>query len=57
MITFDNDATIFFKQPISGTLMALALLSLAYPAIRGVIRRAKLKRAAPLIARKNGERL
>jgi putative tricarboxylic transport membrane protein len=56
MITFDNDATIFFKQPISGTLMALALLSLAYPAIRGVIRRAKLKRAAPLIARENGER-
>lgn len=45
MITFENDWTVFFRQPISGTLMALALLSLAYPGIRGAIGRAKARRA------------
>lgn len=50
MITFHNDWTIFFKQPISGTLMGLALLSLAYPAIRGALARLRARRSglAPL---------
>ena len=31
MLSFDNDWTIFFRSPISGTLMALAGLALIYP--------------------------
>lgn len=31
MLSFDNDWTIFFRSPISGTMMALAALALLYP--------------------------
>lgn len=31
MLSFDNDWTIFFRSPISGTLMSLAGLALVYP--------------------------
>jgi putative tricarboxylic transport membrane protein len=34
MITFHNDPRVFFLSPISGTLMGLSLLSLAYPIVR-----------------------
>lgn len=31
MLSFDNDWTIFFRSPISGTMMGLAALALLYP--------------------------
>lgn len=34
MISFDNDWTVFFTRPISGPIMALGLLTLAYPVFR-----------------------
>ena len=34
MISFDNDWTIFFRNPISGTLMTLAILALSYPVLK-----------------------
>jgi putative tricarboxylic transport membrane protein len=34
MISFSNDWTIFFTRPVSGPLMVLGLLTLAYPAFR-----------------------
>jgi putative tricarboxylic transport membrane protein len=33
MISFQNDWTIFFRRPISGTVMALAVVALAVPFI------------------------
>ncbi|TAL77976.1 MAG: hypothetical protein EPN75_12090 [Beijerinckiaceae bacterium] len=46
MITFHNDWTIFFQQPISASLMGAALLSLAIPAIRAGFGRIKPRRRA-----------
>ncbi|HET8585159.1 MAG TPA: hypothetical protein VFM89_05425, partial [Casimicrobiaceae bacterium] len=34
MIAYQNDWTIFFTRPISGTIMALTALALLYPAFR-----------------------
>jgi putative tricarboxylic transport membrane protein len=34
MIAYQNDWTIFFTRPISGTVMALTVLALLYPALR-----------------------
>jgi putative tricarboxylic transport membrane protein len=34
MVSFDNDWTVFFTRPISGTVMALAVLSLVVPMVR-----------------------
>ncbi|RXF70963.1 tripartite tricarboxylate transporter permease [Hansschlegelia zhihuaiae] len=45
MITFHDDWTIFFRQPLSGTLMGLALLSLAFPLLRDLLTR--LSRSKP----------
>lgn len=39
MISFDNDWTIFFKSPISGTLMTLAILALLYPLFKQLVGR------------------
>ena len=36
MVSFDNDWTVFFTRPISGAVMALALLSLVLPAMRAM---------------------
>src|SRR5690348_13862048 len=38
MIAYQNDWTIFFTRPISGTVMALTALALLYPAMRYVRR-------------------
>jgi putative tricarboxylic transport membrane protein len=38
MIAYQNDWTIFFTRPISGTVMALTAAALLYPAIRYVRR-------------------
>ena len=50
MITFHGDWTIFFKQPLSGSLMALALLSLAFPMMRNLFGRFSRAKAKPLNA-------
>ena len=36
MVSFDNDWTVFFTRPISGVVMALAVLSLVLPAMRAM---------------------
>jgi putative tricarboxylic transport membrane protein len=36
MVSFDNDWTVFFTRPISGTVMALAVLSLVIPMLRAL---------------------
>ena len=41
MISFNNDWTVFFTRPISGTVMAVAILTLVYPVFRHLRRRAK----------------
>jgi putative tricarboxylic transport membrane protein len=46
MVSFDNDWTVFFTRPISGTIMALAILSLVFPLVRHQLRRRKLARTA-----------
>lgn len=40
MISFGNDWTVFFTRPISGTIMALAILSLVYPLLRHLRKKA-----------------
>src|SRR5690606_8606633 len=39
MITYDNDWTVFFTRPISGTVMALVGISLVYPLLQKTFRR------------------
>lgn len=40
MISFGNDWTVFFTRPISGTIMAIAVLTIAYPIFRQLKKRA-----------------
>ncbi|HSO05830.1 MAG TPA: tripartite tricarboxylate transporter permease [Pelomicrobium sp.] len=56
MVSYDNDWTIFFTRPISGTIMALAILSLVFPLVRHRLRRRKFARAAEagMFARRQG---
>lgn len=46
MLSFDNDWTIFFRSPISGTMMACAALALLYPAVKELVGRKRLLGAA-----------
>ncbi|MGH8802275.1 MAG: hypothetical protein ACREX6_08280, partial [Casimicrobiaceae bacterium] len=46
MIAYQNDWTIFFTRPISGVVMALTLLALAFPALRALRHRWRVRRAA-----------
>jgi len=39
MISFGNDWTVFFTRPISGTIMAIAILTIVYPVFRQYLRR------------------
>ena len=39
MIASNNDWTVFFKGPISGTLMAASILALSYPLVRELLSR------------------
>ena len=41
MISFGNDWTVFFTRPISGTIMAVALLTIVYPIFRQMRNRGK----------------
>lgn len=39
MVSHNNDWTVFFTRPISGSVLALAAIGLVYPALRGLLRR------------------
>lgn len=45
MISFSNDWTVFFSRPISGPIMALAILTLIYPVFRHMRHRSKMRKA------------
>jgi putative tricarboxylic transport membrane protein len=45
MVSFNNDWTVFFTRPISGTLMAMAFVALVYPLLRHRLQQRKLRRA------------
>lgn len=47
MISYSNDWTVFFTRPISGTIMALALLTLALPLV-GLLRERRAEAAGAL---------
>jgi len=46
MISFDNDWTVFFTRPISGTVLAIAALGLIYPVVRAAMEKRRRKTAA-----------
>ena len=37
MVSFDNDWTVFFRRPISGSILALAIAGLLWPVARGAL--------------------
>ena len=37
MVSFDNDWTVFFRRPISGSILALSLAGLLWPVARGAL--------------------
>ncbi|HET6598752.1 MAG TPA: tripartite tricarboxylate transporter permease [Burkholderiaceae bacterium] len=39
MVSFDNDWTVFFTRPISGVILGVSFLSLAYPILRALMLR------------------
>jgi len=39
MVSFNNDWTVFFTRPISGSILALAIVGLFYPVFREALRR------------------
>jgi len=46
MISYHNDWTMFFSQPMSGTLMAVSLAALFYPLLRHLVAKRRQARAA-----------
>jgi putative tricarboxylic transport membrane protein len=46
MISYSNDWTIFFTRPISGPLMAVAIITLLYPLFRHMRRKGKIRGTA-----------
>ncbi|MGE5337115.1 MAG: tripartite tricarboxylate transporter permease [Gemmatimonadota bacterium] len=44
MVSFNNDWTVFFTRPISGTILAVAILGLFYPVIREALRRRRARK-------------
>ena len=47
MVSFDNDWTVFFTRPISGSILGVALLGLAYPVLRAALRRLRAPSQPP----------
>jgi putative tricarboxylic transport membrane protein len=45
MISFQNDWTIFFTRPVSGTVMLLSVLALAFPSFQHLYRRYAARKA------------
>jgi putative tricarboxylic transport membrane protein len=56
MVSYNNDWTIFFTRPISGTIMVLAIIALVFPLVRTQWRKRKLAHAAEagMMAREPG---
>jgi putative tricarboxylic transport membrane protein len=56
MISFQNDWTVFFARPISGTVIALAILALLFPFARHILQRRGLaaENARPTRKRRTG---
>jgi putative tricarboxylic transport membrane protein len=46
MVSFDNDWTIFFRRPISGSILALAAVGLAWPLVKAALKRLREARSA-----------
>jgi putative tricarboxylic transport membrane protein len=46
MISYQNDWTVFFTRPISGSVMLFVVLALAFPAIRHMRQEHKRRRIA-----------
>jgi putative tricarboxylic transport membrane protein len=46
MVSFDNDWTIFFRRPISATVLALAIAGLLWPVARGALAHYRRKESA-----------
>ena len=44
MVSFNNDWTVFFTRPISGSILALAVLGLFYPLLRAAWRRMRAEK-------------
>jgi putative tricarboxylic transport membrane protein len=47
MVSFDNDWTVFFTRPISGTILALSVLGLAWPLAKDLLARRRAARKDP----------
>ena len=45
MVSFDNDWTVFFKRPISGSILALAAAGLAWPLVKATAKRLRASRS------------
>jgi putative tricarboxylic transport membrane protein len=41
MVSFNNDWTVFFTRPISGTILVLAIIGLAFPFLRAIWERGR----------------
>jgi putative tricarboxylic transport membrane protein len=46
MVSFNNDWTVLFTRPISGTIMVLSIVALVYPLTRDALQRRALRRRA-----------
>ena len=46
MISYQNDWTVFFTRPISGTVMVFVLIALGYPLFRHIRTQYKLRNSA-----------
>jgi putative tricarboxylic transport membrane protein len=46
MVSFDNDWTVFFRRPLSGSILLLALVGLFYPVLREALRRRRVRKAS-----------
>lgn len=44
MVSFDNDWTVFFTRPISGSILVLSLVGMGWPLARGLLRRRATRR-------------
>jgi len=47
MVSFGGDWTVFFTRPISGAVMALAFVGLAFPLLKALAQRLRSPKAAP----------
>lgn len=44
MVSFNNDWTVFFTRPISGSILLLAIVGLFYPVVREALRRRRARK-------------